>query len=297
MSNFVAALLRKHAGTARVPTQGHADDAIPFDSEVSRVLGLPRRESAGPTMTERMSVALRKRERNAEGDVNMLRGPQVEALQELQRLGGLFAPMRVGSGKSLVTLLAPVVLNAKRPVLIIPASLREKTQQDFVRYWQDWNVRLPHLVSYEELGRPDRADMLLTLNPDLLILDEAHRARNKDSAMSRRIRRCVVQCEPKVAVLSGTLMTDALMDYHHLTTWSLKKHAPVPQSTAQAERWARAVDKDVALFRRVPAGALADFPGGFHEHFRASSGVVPTPGSDCTASIQIARWLGTGAVK
>lgn len=225
--------------------------------------------------------------------VVMLREPQAVALRELADMRGLFAPMRVGSGKTLVTLLAATVLDARRPVLMVPASCVDKTRDEFVTYFKAWRVRMPYVLSYEMLSHPDHERDLLDLAPDLLMLDEAHKARNRDAAVSRRIRRCIEQVNPIVVALSGTLITDRLMDYQHHAVWSLRGNAPVPAIEAEAERWAAAVDKDVPLLHRAGPGALVSLPGGFHEHLRSRRGVVPTPGSDCAASIEISRWRPT----
>jgi hypothetical protein len=55
----------------------------------------------------------------------------------------------------LITYLAPTVLGAKRPVLLIPAKLRKhKTPRELISYGRDW--RLPQslrLISYEQISR------------------------------------------------------------------------------------------------------------------------------------------------
>jgi hypothetical protein len=264
--------------------------AVKTGADLERVLALPRREPATEELIDLLSKHLRKRENNREGQENRLRPAQVEALRELWEMRGLFAPMKVGAGKTLPTLLAATLLDAQRPVLLIPASLREKTLKDYAAYHEDWHVRLPILVSYEEMGRPDRESRLIELAPDLLILDEAHKARNLDAAVTRRVRRCIEALNPVVACLSGTLLTEQLLDYHHHAVWSLGEKAPLPLRPADAERWAAALDRNVGLLKRHDLGALESIPGGFHEFFRGSRGVVPTPGSDCTASIQISIW-------
>lgn len=228
--------------------------------------------------------------------VIVLRQRQAEALRELVDCRGLFAPMRVGSGKTLVTLLAGHVLFGSRPcvvVLMVPASCVDKTRDEFALYFKAWRVRMPYVLSYETLGHPDHEHDLLKLRPDLLILDEAHKSRNKDASTTRRIRRCVELVNPIVMALSGTLITDHLMDYHHHALWSLRGNAPVPAIEAEAERWAAAVDKDVPLLERAGEGALVTLPGGFHAFMRSRRGVMPTPGSDCNAAIEISRWRPT----
>jgi len=244
--------------------------AIATTDEYKRVLSLPTR----PELTESFKDALSKHLSLAPGV--SLRDSQVSALREFYDCGGLFAPMRVGSGKTLVTLLAPALLGAKDPVLILPASLIEKTRREFAQYRRHWNVQLPHLVSYSEVGHPRNEHRLLELNPDVLMLDEAHKARNLSASCTRRIGRAIDLLRPKVAALSGTLITDDLMDYWHILLWCLGENAPVPTNHGVAEHWAQSLSE----------GGMK----GFYEHMREVRGVVPTPGKDCDASIEISTW-------
>lgn len=263
---------------------------IAEDDDLVRVRALARRPHTDEAWIAALSAALRKRSLNDDGEPNMLRPEQASALRELLEVGGLFAPMRVGSGKTLVTLLAATLLLSKRPVLLIPANLRDKTRRDFAQYHRDWAVRLPEIISYTELGHPRNETLLLDKAPDLLMLDEAHHTRNLDAAVTRRVKRAIVALAPVVAVLSGTLITDKLMDSHHHAVWSLNERAPVPMTAAAAERWSQAVDREVGLLKRVGEGALETLPGGFHEWMRGSRGVVPTAGQDCDAAIEISSW-------
>ncbi len=273
-------------------------------NELARVLTLPRRVSAPGELVDALSAYLRIRpdptcpdgpgtaddpcQRCGGTGLIMLRQAQADALLELLEIRGLVAPMKVGSGKTLVTLLAPTLLGSQRPALVVPGSCQDKTRRDFAALRRDWRVRLPNLFSYEGLGQPQQETRLLELAPDLLVLDEAHRVRHLDTSVTRRIERCIARCRPVVACLSGTLITDKLLDYHHHTVWSLGAAAPVPVRVAEAERWAAILDRD----RIVPEPDL-QIPGGFHEWFRGSRGIIVTPGSDCTASIEISTWQPT----
>lgn len=252
-------------------------------ADLQRVLALERRLEVTSELVDVLSQHLRL------DPAARLRAPQAAALRELYEVGGLFGPMRVGSGKTLVTLLAPTLLGAQRPVLMVPASLRDKTRREFAEYRQQWRVRLPHIVSYTELGRVEKEHYLLELAPDLLILDEAHKVRNLAAAVTRRVGRCVELLRPRVVALSGTLVTDGLMDYWHLLLWCLGNRAPVPMLAVEAGKWSRALDRDAK--ERLALGALEAFGAdGYHAFMRASRGVVPTPGNDCPATIEISSW-------
>ncbi|MBK6920530.1 MAG: hypothetical protein IPH07_24230 [Deltaproteobacteria bacterium] len=262
------------------------------DPALARVLALPARPAASADLIAALSAALRTRPGPE------LRQAQAEVLREAWEYRGAFAPMQVGAGKSLPTFLLPTVLHAQRPVLAIPASLFGKTQRDFARYSADWRVRLPHLISYEEMGRDDRHGKLDALQPDLLILDEAHHLRN-DSSRTRKFARYIASRRAletdfgsllRVVALSGTLMSSSLVDYHHIAVWCLGDRAPLPVRTSDAERWSAALDRDLGPLRRIELGGLSTIPGGYHDWFRSRRGVVPTRGSDCNASIRIQPW-------
>lgn len=279
-------------------------DAITFSHELERILALPRRVVVSDEEIEAMSAALRIREYAVDGTRNVLFAAQVEALRDCYLVGGLVAPMRCGSGKTLVTLLLPTLLGSRSPVLIAPADLVKakklapsKTAREFAEYRLNWNVRLPRLVSYEEMGREDRNDLLYKIAPDLIMLDEAHvyqtRKRNaRSSAMARRIARARRELQPRpvFVCLSGTFITSRLMDYAPAMVDCLGTRAPVSVDEVEASRWGQALDRDVGGMNRLELGALSTVPGGFHAWMRETRGIVSTPGKDCDASIEISAW-------
>ena len=138
--------------------------------------------------------------------------------------GGAFLPIQVGGGKTLITLLAPQVMQANRPILLLPASLIEKTERDRQEYAKHWKVA-KHLrfVSYESLGRVRMAQELENYHPDLIIADEAHRLKNPRAACTRRVAR-YMKDHPTVpfVALSGTIMRHSIKDFAHLLIWALK---------------------------------------------------------------------------
>jgi hypothetical protein len=261
-------------------------EGVEHSPDVDRVIALPRREEVTEELIDLLSAHLLR-----PGGVGRLRPGQASALRELYQCGGLFAPMPCGSGKTLVTLLAATLLGSQRPVLLVPASLREKTRREFATYRANWRVRLPKIVSYQELGQIKNEDRLARLAPDLLMADEAHMIRRLSAGVTRRVRR-YIEANPATvfAPLSGTLITDSIMDYHHLSTDALGDKAPVPMRPVDAERWARALDRDVSTGKRLGLGALDTIPGGFHQHMRETAGVVHVAGSDCPAALEISTW-------
>lgn len=260
------------------------------DHAVARVRDLAERRSLTATEVEAISAHLRRHEvcpdpspdcQRCGGSGRIaLRPIQAEALREAYDHRGLFGHLGVGSGKTLVTLLAPTLLRAARPVLLIPAALREKTLRDYHRYRLDWYVTLPRIISYEELGLARNNTLLEEISPDLLLLDEADYVRNLDAGRTRRVRRAVEALGCHVIAVSGTLRTNKLLDSWHYLAWALGEHAPVPMSRSEAERWSLTVDD---------GGDLAGLPD-YATHLRTRRGVVFSHAQDCDASITIAPW-------
>src|SRR5262245_46563659 len=93
-----------------------------------RVLELPRRswsDSGAKDLAERLTALLK-----TSGGTMTLRPVQAIALYEAYRCHGAFLPIRVGGGKTLISLLLPHVLEASRPLLLLPAKLIEKTRRE-----------------------------------------------------------------------------------------------------------------------------------------------------------------------
>ena len=94
--------------------------------ELERVLRLPRRQWGGAD-SDRWAAELSAVLRLAQGSMT-LRPIQAQALFEAGTLRGLFAPIGVGHGKTLITALAPYILQSRRPLLITRANLIEEDQ-------------------------------------------------------------------------------------------------------------------------------------------------------------------------
>src|SRR5690348_3444827 len=94
-----------------------------------RVRALPQREvtlAAGEAASDLLTPELTTPAGKRNGA--RLRPWQALGLLELMDHGGAFLGLSAGSGKTLITFLAPVVMQAKRPLLIVPGKLVEDTQ-------------------------------------------------------------------------------------------------------------------------------------------------------------------------
>ncbi len=231
--------------------------SVKRSKDFDRIVALPKRVAQDPeAMAREMTQALRE-----PGGTMCLRPVQALALYEMMMVGGAFCPMGVGVGKTLVFLLAPVVLCLERPLGLLPASLREKTERERRAYAEHFKVdRTMGLVSYEELGREAAANLLALKEPDGLITDESHRLKNPKAACTRRVDRQMSE-NPDTAfvAMSGTMIKNSVRDFAHLLRWSLgPENAPIPMAEGELEEWADALDERVQPLQRVRPGALLE---------------------------------------
>lgn len=170
---------------------------------------------------------------------------QSAALLEASMMRGLFAPIPVGNGKTLITLLLPSVLDSKKAVILVPAQLRNQIHREAESYYGP-HFQIPfdriHVVAYSELSNAGSADVLETIKPDLVVADEAHRLKNVNAARTKRFLRYMKDDNVRFCALSGTMTSRSLMDYYHLIVRALYKNAPMPLNWKVAKYWANALD-------------------------------------------------------
>ncbi len=187
------------------------------------------------------------------------RETQAQALYELSQCGGLLCDMSVGTGKSLIALQAGVVLGSTRVVLLVPSSLKKKTERDIAFYGA--HFRLPPsvvIVTYESLSLTKHRSLLDTLAPDLIVGDEAHKVARGQSTRTKRLRayrRRAPHC--RFVWLSGTLITRSIKDVAPLSSFALGPGSPYPRDYSTLDAWSYAVD-DGVLFEAEP-GVLEEF--------------------------------------
>ena len=283
---------------------------VPSTDELLRILKLPRRTwEDDPQLAEFTEMATRYL-RTPNG-TQELRPIQAKALQDLHDMGGLYGPIPVGVGKTLVSFLAPTVLDAERPLLFVPARLRDKTVREFAGLAQHWKQHPGlQIVSYEKISRENGTKFLQDYNPDLFIFDESHRLKNPSAAVTRKVR-WWMEAHPmtKVLAMTGTSTKRSLLDFSHVLHWALPNCFPLPRSREELEIWAAAVDEIKTFENRSPAspGGLltlcnpmektkgrAGIRGGVRRRIQETPGVVYTDTQYVDASLNIELELETG---
>lgn len=245
---------------------GHSS-AVQLTAELRRIASLPRRGKPWEEIyTEQVCQELTKLLARPGGKM-ILKPVQVAGLVELHDTGGWFGQAGVGSGKTLITMLAPVVLKAERPLLIVPSKLLRKTQNEFRLYDEHFDLTPIRFGRYEILSRAGGAkEMLETYQPDLLGLDEAHKCKSTTAACTRKIKIYLREARAAgrrvyVQVCSGTFAKRSIEDFAHIAEWTHPESCPIPSGQHKGERllWSKALDEGIPDEQRVQIGALRVF--------------------------------------
>lgn len=226
--------------------------------DYARVVALPRR--AVSVDDGRIWSSLLTPRYRLSGYQCELRPWQALAIAEAIENNGAWLALPVGIGKTLIAELLPRALDSRRAVLLLPASLREKTYADRKALLADgWSLANPppRMISFTELALEKSNALLDQLQPDLIIIDEAHTLANGASAAAKRVDRYVL-ANPGVRVvpMTGTPSRNSIMGYWHLICWALRERAPVPMRESEARRWAGAIDNTAQRGPRVKPGVL-----------------------------------------
>ncbi|MBW2672100.1 MAG: hypothetical protein JRD89_01625 [Deltaproteobacteria bacterium] len=278
-------------------------------AETDRIARLPsRRWQDDQQALTALGLALRHTFGKAGCDMT-LRPPQVAALEELHDLEGLMAPIRVGGGKTLISFLGASILQCKRPLLLVPAKLRDKTHREYKELSKQWLLRPVKVLSYEMLGRERGEAILREYAPDLIIADEAHRLKNRKAAVTRRVSRWFKEHpETHFMGMSGSFMVRGIKDYAHLVAWAMPEGLrPIPQTWGELNDWAEAIDPNIKPEARLQPGVLLQYAsdseleklakgeidsltvarGAYRRRFTSTPGVVATEEGFEGASLQV----------
>jgi len=180
---------------------------------------------------------------------------QGTALRELCEVGGAYCGLPVGDGKTLIFYLAPYVLEAERPLLIIPSGLREKTWNEFAGYERHWLRGKPmRIMGFNEFTQDENLDLFEQLKPDFVGIDEADKLSNQEGSVTVRLARWKTKSGCKVLTGTGTGTRFSTQQFSHFLVWCLEEGAPWPLDPFESDTWAAALDEKPAKFARGPRG-------------------------------------------
>jgi hypothetical protein len=279
---------------------------VPETDELRRVAALPYRRWEDNPDLQFLIESLTEWLRVPDGK-QTLRPLQAAGLADVHDFGGLFGPIRVGHGKTLFTRLAPLVLEAKRPLLIVPADLMPKTKWEFDELDEHWQ-RHPNLeIRSSHFFSLDRNEKWIeNYQPDVICIDEVHDFRNYDAGRTRKLHRYLMEHQDTIVLaMSGTITKRSIMDFYHLMQWTHEPETiPMPASRQEVVGWSLALDADVPMNQRMQAGALTIFTPktpmpdrkqlreGFSDRLLSSPGVIGSLSEeDVDASIYLDFWM------
>ncbi len=244
--------------------------------DFDRVVALPLRTSASypPNLVDELSRLCATPAGIAKGV--RLREVQAKALYDLGTYKQGFFPMRVGSGKTLVTFLGPRMVGDSRPLLLTKASLLKNTDVKWREASKDWKVSTQlQMRSYEFLGRVSGSTWIDQYRPTMIIADECQGLKNRRAAVTRRVER-YMKANPKTIFvpLTGSMMKKSIKDFAHLLEWSHGQSSALPLYTATLIEWAEALDEGLNAFQQRGPGVLLDL------YPRASGSYPPSDEDD-----------------
>lgn len=204
---------------------------------------------------------------------------QANAVRAFVDFDRLFAPIGVGWGKTLISLLvAHIGIRMKgmqRVVLCVPPQVYPQLMTGskglkFARKHTVFNIRVfgmgnpldqhsrkavaksrepgLYVLPYSCLSTPDAAPKgnwpgtLTAIQPDMIVLDEAHSVSSLRAARTRRLRDYLSEYRPVVVAMSGTMTSKSVQDFHHLIKSCLGDWCPLPLQQSMAFQWGRVLD-------------------------------------------------------
>lgn len=236
--------------------------------EVDRIVGLPIVGLPTPEEVEAVSREVVQGEYFERG--YRLHPEQAGGLLAFDLYDGVFGPIGVGRGKTNLTILIADRAfrrgDSRRSLLVVPPTvLGQLVMTDIPAARRLFGVRVPfvlmsgkdrrarlaaasggkagcYVMPYSYLSTRDAEEVLVALAPDLVILDEAHRVKNRKAARTARLLRAITRCSPRLVALSGTITSKSIRDYHHLVNHALRENSPLPHEQVLSDAWAALVD-------------------------------------------------------
>ena len=214
---------------------------------------------------------------------------QVKAMVDFNDYGNLFAPVSVGQGKTLISVLcandASTKFGKKKILLLCPSHLVGQLRTiELPKYRKHSSINVPffwlaqmtakkrmleaksnqlgcYVLSYNNLSGKEGAEMLIAIQPDIVIGDEIHRVLSTVSARGRRFREMLKLYSPSLVCLSGTMTQKSPKDYHLAATHALQERCFLPRPATQNEEWSKIIDSNAEDADQYPQGQAPQAKG------------------------------------
>lgn len=273
MSSEVLQRLLKSIGADQEPRNTKAGKVwaetagVSEGEELLRIRALPRRRwQDDPALNDLVDIQTKRFLRdNPEDPTARLLPHQAVGLAEFELYGHLTAVWGVGEGKTLLSALLPTVAEAKRPLLLLPPPLIEKTRKEFRTLSKTWRLHpAVQFFSYNKISLRTYKHFLTEGRYDLVIADESYEIKNPKSGRSQRLEQYLLEVAPEVKFvpMTGTPGDSTINDYAHYFYWCAREASPLPAPGSwELIQWCQATDETVREMRRKP-GALTQFSDG-----------------------------------
>lgn len=202
---------------------------------------------------------------------------QSQAIAAFDALGGAAICAAAGSGKTWAG--AECAKRGKRALFVVPAAIQGQTKRKLAEYGCVAGV-----TTYSMLSR--HHNLLNELQPDVLVLDEAHKLKRVASAQWGKVVSRYISRNPscRVVTLTGTVMHKSVVDYGHLLVWALRRGAPCGSTPTLIEQCARRAAEDPAWWRATlratPGVFMVDDEGGYEGELVVTTERLPPLAAD-----------------
>ena len=259
-------------------------------SELQRLSRLPDKEVRPPGYKAALEDWLRR-----PGSKASLLDEQAEALWEAMHAQGLVGALSVGSGKTLLSMLLPVVMGAKKPLILTRTTLVGKTFKEARGYAKDWYIPEFEVISYNDLslGR-----VLEGTDYDLIVADEAHKISRMQAARTKRLAEYIIK-ERKgdcyFCAITGTLENASLHDWYTLANLAFGHYTPIPHDwyirdelDAYIRGTSTSPERMNAIWSKVFGEHDPEHPGkAFRQYIQNKPGFVVSSDMSCSAGIDV----------
>ena len=281
------------------------------------------------------AIAPKRFENGANGCIQTLNITQCWSLYEMGIVQGLEGAIGVGHGKTVLDILAALPLtdawvaeNARRGVvvdpakyvalLLVPPGLVGQLELEYRLLAQHFRVPsivfhsrpttfkatgepVLHVYPYSKLSRAEATTFFGSLQPNVVIADEAHHLGDPGAVRTGRLCSYIVKNpSTRFANWTGSMTDSSLEDYGHLIAMALRERSPLPLNGEVVKEWANALDPTANEGWVANPGALLEglietgcqksgehVYVGFHRRLVETLGVVATTSPAISAGLEI----------